>query len=317
MKFLEKNHFMERSMDENPQEEISAQDWDTLLSHHRGMPWKLLYEMCVELSFPIVEGQSKNPDFLMALKRGILPSHPQKTWVPVVPEGVRVYLHPTLAGRIPVIECESDLDFICLQQSLVYRCEPLLVPDSRGATIIKNYNNWARVNMHRNNLTGNIPENPALYRDYIALLSHRNYSGIAPEVFGLGSDEWRQKSLILRLEHEAAHYMTQRFYHSSKNEIHDEIIADFMGLTAVFEDYDPFKFLTFLGLENYPQYRPGGRLEIYMPTDNNEFNFLCEILPQIVQNITVYYKNIGCDRIKMFHTLCCTSVADMSKGNFT
>ena len=272
--------------------------------------------MCVELSFPIEEGQSKNPEFLMALKRGILPSSPKKTWIPAAPQGIKIYLHSTAAGRIPVIECEADLDFICLLQSLAYRCEPYHVPDSRGATLVKNYNNWLRINIHRSSITGSIPKDPALYRDYIVLLSHRNYSGIPPEMFGLESADWRQKSIILRCEHEAAHYMTERFYHSSKNEIHDEIIADFMGLTAAFGDYDPDKFLTFLGLDNYPKYRSGGRLEIYLQTGGDNFGLLCETLQHAARNIAAYYSETGCERITMFHILCRTSVADMARGDF-
>ncbi|MDR0295529.1 MAG: hypothetical protein LBH91_04980 [Prevotellaceae bacterium] len=303
-------------MEENPEEETFAQDWESLLSSHTGMPWQLLREMCVELNFPVSEGQSKNPELLTALKRGILPSSTKGAWVPAEPEKIRIYLHPTPVGRIPVIECESDKDFIHLQQSLVYRCEPRPVPDSRGATIIKNYNNWARINMHRKDQKADILLFPAFYRDYIILLSHRYYSGVSPEVFGLKSTDWRKKSLLLRREHEAAHYMTQRYYHSTKNEIHDEIIADFMGLTAAFGEYDPIKFFTFLGLENYPKYRMGGRLEIYLSTDVDEFGLLCATLMHAAQNIAVYYKKNRQNRIKMFHTLCRTSVADMARGSF-
>jgi hypothetical protein len=190
------------------------------------------------------------------------------------------------------------------------------VPDSRGATIIKNYNNWARIGLHRDAFFGGIPEDPALYRDYIVLLSHRYYSNVSPETFGLESAEWRDKSLILRRAHEVAHYMTQRFYHTAKNDIHDEVIADFMGLTAAFKEYDPVKFLTFLGLENYPDYRPGGRLELYVPAEGDYFGLLCSALPQTAKNIADYYGETCHDRTKMFHILCRTSIADMARGRF-
>ncbi|MCL1976479.1 MAG: hypothetical protein FWG61_10015 [Firmicutes bacterium] len=314
LEFIAENRFTKFPMEENLQEEVFASDWELLLSRHTREPWEILREMFVELSFPIGSGQSKNPELLVALKRGILPSYPQGAWKPIAPAGIMVYLHPTPAGRLPVIECEADTDFIRLLQSLAYRCDSRPVPKSRGATIIKNYNNWARINMHRNSSTDGIPKDPALYRDCIALLSHRYYSGVTPEVFGLKSDEWRKKSLVLRREHEVAHYMTQRLYHSAKNEIHDEIIADFMGLTAAFGDYDPDKFLTFLGLENYPDYRAGGRLEIYLPTNDKNFSLLCEILPQAAKNIAAYYYNTDGDRIRVFHALCRTSMADIVRG---
>ena len=316
LKSLEENRFCEYPVEEDPQEEVFAQDWEILLGRHAGLPWQLLREMCVELSFPIVEGQSNNLELLTALKRGILPSSTTGAWMPAAPKKIRVYLHPTPVGRIPVIECESDKDFVHLQQSIVCRCEPRPVPDSRGATIIKNYNNWARINMRRKDSTSSIPQDPALYRDYIILLSHRYYSNVAPQVFGLKSADWRRKSLVLRREHEVAHYMTQRYYHSAKNEIHDEIIADFMGLTAAFGDYDPIKFFTFLGLENYPEYREGGRLEIYLPTYDEGFDLLCATLMRAAQNVATYYRETNPDRIEMFHMLCRTSVANMAKGSF-
>jgi len=313
--FLENNRFTESPMEENPREEAFARDWEALLARRAGAPWELLRDMFVELNFPIGDGQSKNPELITALKCGVLPANPRGAWRPEAPEGIGVYLHPTPVGRLPVIECEADSDFIRLQQSLVCHCEPRPVPDSRGATIIKNYNNWARVNMHRGE-AGEIPKDPALYRDYIVLLSHRYYSGVAPEAFGLEAADWRRKSLVLRREHEAAHYMTQRYYHSTKNEIHDEIIADFMGLTAAFGDYDPDKFLTFMGLENYPEYRRGGRLEIYMPAESDDFNRLCAALPGAARNIAALYRELGRDRIKIFHILCRTSAADMARGSF-
>ena len=312
--FLEENRFTEKPMEENPQEEAFASDWEVLLNNHTGVAWELLRYMFVELSFPVASGQSNNPEFLAALKRGVLPIN-KEAWVPSCPNGFKVYLHSTLAGRLPVIECEAEQDFVHLHQSLVCRNEPCHVPDSRGATIVKNYNNWARVNMHKSP-EGGIPKYPNLYRDYIALLSYRNYSGIPAQAFGLTSIEWKQKSLILRREHEAAHYMTQRFYHCAKNSLHDEIIADFMGLTAAFEEYEPDKFLTFLGLEGYPAYRQGGRLEIYLPTNSEGFVEACKAVNQAAKNIAHYYKKTGNNRLKMFHTLCRTSVADMERGNF-
>lgn len=316
LKFIEENRFTEVPMEENPREEDFARDWELLISRHTGAPWELLRDMFVELCFPVRDGQSKSPEFLAALKSGVSPLDHQGAWTPEMPDGIRAYLHPTPVGRLPVIECQDDNDFICLLQSILYRCEPHLVPAARGAAIIKNYNNWARIKMHRGGSLSGIPEDPALYRDYIALLSHRYYSGVAPEVFGLESAQWRELSFILRREHEVSHYMTQRFYHSSKNEIHDETIADFMGLTAAFGEYDPAKFLTFLGLENYPDYRLGGRLEIYLSTEVEGFSSLCETLINAAHNIAAYFSETKCDRTSMFHTLCHTSMANIARGNF-
>ena len=318
VEYLKKNRFIVLPMEPNPQEEAFARDWEKLFERNNVSAVEFLRELCIELNFPVQAGQSENPALLAALKSGKLPPDCGDAWVPATAEGIRVYLHQTPTGRLPVIECAADADFIHLQQSLIYRCEPRDIPDARGATIIKNYNNWARVNLNRT-ASGEIPKNPALYRDYIALLSHRFYSGVAPEQFGLTEREWRERSLILRREHEVAHYMTQRFYHTAQNEIHDEIIADFMGLTAAFGAYDPAKFLAFLGLEKKDTYRPGGRLELYISGNQpagEGFAALCEIVRSAAENIAGQYEKTGSDRMETFHTLCHTSVADMARGIF-
>ena len=316
LRFLSENRFMVQPPEESPVEEVFARDWEKMLARHAQPEFELLRDMCIELSFPVGEGQSKTPEFLAAAKRGQLPQNREGMWLPAKPDGVKVYLHPTPVGRLPVIECQSDEDFIRLHQSLACRCEPCHVPDSRGASIIKNYNNWARVNLHRA-ATGAFPTDPTLYRDYIALLSHRYYSGVKPEAFGLGAADWRQKSLVLRREHEAAHYMTQRYYHSAKSEIHDEIIADFMGLTAVFGEYDPHKFLTFMGLEDSTALREGGRLEVYLPEmeiSGADFDVLCDTIRRAALHIAELPAKTDADRIRTFHALCRTSVANMALG---
>ena len=316
MNRLDENRFTMMPMEEDPQEEIFAEDWEALIGNHAGMPWQVLRDMFVELDFPVCKGQSENPELLAAMKQGIRPAQAQEAWAPAEPEKIFVYLQKTPIGRIPVIECGSDKDFIHLQRCLIYRCEPRHVPDSRGATILKNYNNWARIKMHQGGMP-DVLRRPEYYRDYIILLSHRYYSGVAPEVFGLGDVEWREKSLVLRREHEIAHYLTQRYYHSSKNELHDELIADFMGLTAAFGDYDPAKFFAFLGLENYPDYRKGGRLELYLQTDEEDISKLGDILMRAAENVAIHYQNTGRNRMNMFHALCRTSVAGMARGDFT
>ena len=45
-----------------------------------------------------------------------------------------------------------------------------------------------------------------------------------------------------------------------RNNLHDELIADYAGITAAIGHYRAAWFLRFLGLEDYPTYRPGGRL---------------------------------------------------------
>lgn len=80
---------------------------------------------------------------------------------------------------------------------------------------------------------------------------------------GLHTEEWLKKSLIIRLEHECTHYMTRRLLGSMQNNLLDELLADYRGIVAAFGAYRAAGFLTFMGLENYPEYRAGGRFENY------------------------------------------------------
>ena len=88
-------------------------------------------------------------------------------------------------------------------------------------------------------------------------------------------------SLKLRIQHEYFHYLSYRYFGSMRNNMHDELLADYMGLHAIKNSFDAQLFLQFVGLENYPEYRPGGRLENYLgnpPLSNKAFNVLCTII---------------------------------------
>ncbi len=75
--------------------------------------------------------------------------------------------------------------------------------------------------------------------------------------------EWLDRSLAIRREHELTHYFTHRAFGTIRNNVFDELIADFVGLARAFGQYRSDLALRFLGLEAYPAFRPGGRLEVY------------------------------------------------------
>ena len=61
------------------------------------------------------------------------------------------------------------------------------------------------------------------------------------------------------------HLFVHRVFGVMRTHVFDEIVADFIGLARTFGTYRPDLALRFFGLEGYPQYRAGGRLEVYRP----------------------------------------------------
>ena len=78
---------------------------------------------------------------------------------------------------------------------------------------------------------------------------------------GLPEDEWLARSDMIRRYHELTHVICRRLYPDDVNAIRDELIADAVGLCAVFGHFDPELERLFLGIE-YGRY-VGGRLGNY------------------------------------------------------
>lgn len=235
-----------------------------------------------QLRFPIAEGISESAAYQAATRRGVMPPEGEPGLALEAPERVTLFLHPTPAGRIPVLLVEHRPDFEALVRALLRRNEPAHVAASQGAAMIAGYNNWDRVGRLRAAFeAGELrPEGARsweealralsgrkeLYQDSFILLSGGPYSGVPAERLGLADDEWRRLSITIRLEHECAHYFTRRVFGSMRNTLLDELIADYAGITAAAGEYREDWFLHFLGLEDPTAYREGGRMEIYRGT---------------------------------------------------
>lgn len=225
----------------------------------------------VQLGFPVREGMSADIDYQTATRQGILSTGMQAANDPELFKAgnLKVYLHETLAGRIPVIECSCRPDFEMLVRTFSYRNEPADIPASMGACMIKGYNNWDRVARYKLQCGDSFDFNQMkahkeIYQDVFLILTDAEYSGVPAAMLGMEEDAWRRLSLIIRREHEATHYATLRILGSARNHLLDEFIADYMGIVAACGRYRADWFLCFMGLENYPDYRAGGRLTNYL-----------------------------------------------------
>lgn len=226
----------------------------------------VLSENLPQLRFPISEGISAREDYRAATLRGVPPEElPGATGLDLGrPEVIELEIHPSPAGRIPVLLVRGRAEFVTLVRALGKRNEPSPVSDSQGALMVGGFNNWARIRKLRSRgreVTGSTPKE--LYQDRFILLSDGPYSAVPAGDLGLGEEEWKELSLAIRRDHECAHYFTRRLFGSMRNHAHDELMADWAGLVAATGRFRADWFLRFLGLEDYPHYRAGGRLDLY------------------------------------------------------
>ena len=151
------------------------------------------------------------------------------------PSKILIEIYNAMAGKVPVIIFDDTSDFENFIVNLIYEGQR---PDNiaqMGASFIFGK------------------------KQRFLVLSKKYYSNTAPEFVGLSSEQWREKSMILRREHECTHYYTKKFYGSASNNLHDELIADFFGIYAAFGYYQAKLFKHFMGIDG----THGGRLSLY------------------------------------------------------
>lgn len=242
----------------------------------------VLRDVLVQLRFPIAAGMSDDPAYQAATRRGILPDARTPGLALSKPEGLRIFLHPTAAGRVPVVLTEAREDFEALLRAITRRNEPSPVPSSMGACLVAGYNNWARVagmrrafaEQHPEDHTGQgwaaafraiVPEK-ARYQDRFMLLSAGGYSSTPAGALAVSDEAWQAASIRLRLEHECVHYVTREVVGVMRESLLDELAADYVGMVDALGAFRPDLFLRFMGLEEAPHCRADGRLRNYRGT---------------------------------------------------
>jgi hypothetical protein len=256
--------------------------WEELAAEslERGA-FAVLREHLPQLAFPIREGISRTEAYHDATLRGVpVATLPEATGLELEhPEAVEVVLHTSSAGRIPLLIIRRRPEFVALIQALTRKNEPEPVSEAQGALMLAGYNNWSRIRELRHRWEA---EEPAarqtatwgeefrrlqpqreLYQDRFILLSDGPYSAVPAGDLGLDEGEWRQLSLVIRRDHECAHYLTRRLFGSMRNNLLDELMADYAGLVGATGRFHAGWFLRFLGLEDFPRYRAGARLDLY------------------------------------------------------
>ena len=267
---------------------------------------KTLKNALVQLHFPIAKGISQTDAYRAATLKGVDPhTIPKATGLKLKqPEAIELQIYPSLAGEIPVLLAVNRADFVSLVQALTRRNEPDPIPDSMGACMVAGYNNWDRIRQYRQQWSQQNPTDSGeiawqqefiklvpqknLYRDRFIILSNGFYSNVAPEDLGLTAAEWHKLSRTIRLEHECTHYLTRRLFNSMQNNLLDELIADYRGIVAAVGYYRADWFTRFMGLESFPNYSEGGRLQNYRgqpPLSNRAFKTLQALVVAAARNL--------------------------------
>jgi hypothetical protein len=262
-----------------------------------------LAEKLVQLRFPIREGMSRDPDYLRATRRGERPAADQEGLRLDAPDELTLELYPTACGRVPILATRNRSDFVRLLRALAHRNEPDPISDSQGASLITGLNNWDRVGRYRAQWEARAGSSEAaagwpdemermaarkeLYQDQIVLLSRGPYSDLPAASVGMSERDWLDASLVIRREHECAHLFTKRFFQSARNNLMDELIADYAGIVAAIGRYRADWFLLFLGIEN-GRHHDRGRLQNYRgepPLSADALAVLCRVVERAARTV--------------------------------
>jgi len=272
--------------------------------------FNVLKKYFVQFNFPIQRGINESQQYKDATLRGIIPKQNSDSGLMLKsPKRLSIYMRRSMGGRIPILYTSEREDFITLVRVFAMKNQPIKIPDSMGACMVKGYNNWDRIEKYKAKwlqthcqaewggqlqyLSKNEKE---LYQDTFIILSNNPYSAVEAKYLNLSEEKWKELSLIIRAQHESAHYFVNRFFGAAKNNAIDEIIADYMGIKTALGYFDPEWFLRFVGLEGYPEYRQGGRLENYKGTPPiSEGAF--KVLQKLVWHATYNIKNIDCEKL--------------------
>lgn len=297
--------------------------------------FECLRQRLIQLRFPVRSGISATDAYQKATRRGEIPRDGFVEGGLTLADGaaLRIEIHEAAAGRIPLLVTTCRQDFGSLVRALTRKNEPDLVPDSMGACMVAGYNNWDRIRAYRERWGGpdalwpdkfkRLSVQKELFQDRFILLSDGPYSAVASEDLGLTEEMWRHYSLIIRREHECAHYYTRRILGSMRNNILDEIIADYMGILEVEGRFRADWFLRFMGLERFPYYRAGGRLENYVDGLSEEsFHILGKLVVRAALNLERFgpgFESVpasASERTRILELLTSLTLEEMASAGF-
>ncbi|HEX8017595.1 MAG TPA: hypothetical protein VF465_20380 [Flavobacterium sp.] len=291
-------------------EESACEFWHDHSKNNDGNAiFDILKKCYPQLNFPIETGIEKSElykDFVLRGKKNF--TNLKACMELNDSKSIKFEVSKNLAGKIPLLTISNEKDFVRLIQSLLYKNNPVEIPHSMGAVLINGINNWERINILKNrwlakNPSGNWNQefsnvilNKSLYKDKLIILSTKPYSNVPANQLGLNDDIWISHSISIRKEHEFTHLYTLKRYGLASNNLHDELIADYIGIIKTIGYFDKGWMLNFMGLEEYPKYRRGARLENYIKENRlsqEDFKQLITIIKNAIETIAIFDKKMG------------------------
>lgn len=228
-----------------------------------------------QLLLPVAAGMSKTEAYKNAVLRGIFPE--AEPIIPGTAEDTFKQVE-TAVGSVGIWTLVKREDFVLAVQALAYRCEPKPVPDAVGAQYIGGLIDWEKIRCHKERYLSEGGQNWSQefrrftgdkrnYTDSLILLSTGFYSNIPPETVGLGAQEWKQKSMVIRKYHELTHFVYRKAYPGDVDVIRDEVLADCVGIQAAFGSYRRELAECFLGIQD-GRVLPDARIRHYVPNSD-------------------------------------------------
>lgn len=186
--------------------------------------WKVIYNFAQEYS------PAESINRYVCHKRQVKFRHP---------ESIIIEIYNSFAGEVPIIYVPDTDDFETLVTSVIYKGVRPEQLSQTGASFA--FGKSTR----------------------FIILSSKPYSNVPACELRLNEADWKNKSMIIRREHECTHYFTKLHFGISRNCLHDELMADFFGLYEAFGYYKAEYFLKFMGI--IPG--SGNRLQFYLHKD--------------------------------------------------
>ncbi len=269
-----------------------------------------LKEKLIQLNFSISDGISKTDYYQDATLKGhyINSMNPAGELILNEADNIELMIYNAPFGSLPMIIVHNREDFVSITRALAKKNEPVDIPDSMGASMISGYNNWDRINAYKNNWLKsndeeswtlefkNLINDKKLYQDKFVILSTGPYSNTSADQLGINEKEWSKYSLKIRTAHEYAHYFTKRYLSSMKNNLLDELIADYFGITNAINEYKSEWFLKFMGVDENTNFNSRGRLVNYLSNDIKGEKIkktLSYLLLRASKNIEIFDKKIN------------------------